>query len=151
MNIPYSGIDDFRAAGYAPLVTNDSYIGGFTRQYGNLSFSRVFEAGHEVPAYQPETAYAIFNRSLEGLDIATGTIDVSSNANYSTTGPSSTFNVTNDVPPMPAPTCYVLDLFNCQDDAYNAVVDGTAVVEDYIVTGLTNGTSFGDYSDDIGY
>lgn len=37
----------FHAAGYANLETNDTYVGGVVRQYGNLSFTRVFEAGHE--------------------------------------------------------------------------------------------------------
>lgn len=38
---------DFKQAGYADIETNASYIGGFVRQVGNLSFSRVFQAGHE--------------------------------------------------------------------------------------------------------
>lgn len=68
----------FRAAGYAKIQANGSYdyVGGLVRQHGNLSYSRVFEAGHEVPAYQPETAYAIFRRALFNRDIATGTVDV---------------------------------------------------------------------------
>lgn len=37
----------FRAAGYASISTNDSYVGGVVRQHGNLSFSRVFDAGHQ--------------------------------------------------------------------------------------------------------
>ena len=39
--------DGFRAAGYANLETHDTYVGGVVRQYGNFSFTRVFEAGHE--------------------------------------------------------------------------------------------------------
>lgn len=37
----------FGTAGYTNIDTNSSYIGGLVRQYGNLSFSRVFQAGHE--------------------------------------------------------------------------------------------------------
>ena len=38
---------DFSKVGYADIETNSSYVGGAVRQYGNLSFSRVFQAGHE--------------------------------------------------------------------------------------------------------
>jgi carboxypeptidase C (cathepsin A) len=38
---------DFKKAGYAEIETNDSHIGGFVRQHGNLSFARVFQSGHE--------------------------------------------------------------------------------------------------------
>jgi carboxypeptidase C (cathepsin A) len=37
----------FAKAGYANIETNSSYVGGLVRQHGNLSFSRVFQAGHE--------------------------------------------------------------------------------------------------------
>ncbi|KAK1017804.1 hypothetical protein LTR33_019427, partial [Friedmanniomyces endolithicus] len=47
----------FPAAGYADIVVNSSYIGGAVRQYGNLSFSRIYASGHFVPYFQPETAY----------------------------------------------------------------------------------------------
>lgn len=43
----WTGADDFRSAGYADIKTNASYNGGVVRQHGNLSFSRVFEAGHD--------------------------------------------------------------------------------------------------------
>lgn len=42
---------EFEKAGYADIVTNASYIGGFVRQYGNLSFSRVFQAGHACKTF----------------------------------------------------------------------------------------------------
>jgi hypothetical protein len=49
--------DRFRRAGYARIQTNASHVGGYVRQYGNLSFSRVFDAGHEggIPAPEPST------------------------------------------------------------------------------------------------
>lgn len=43
----WNGADKFQAAGYANIHTNQSYDGGVVRQHGNLSFSRVFEAGHD--------------------------------------------------------------------------------------------------------
>lgn len=43
----WSGAEDFRGAGYALIHTNDTYDGGVVRQHGALSFSRVFDAGHD--------------------------------------------------------------------------------------------------------
>ncbi len=43
----WSGADSFNAAGYEFVHTNGTYNGGVVRQHGNLSFSRVFEAGHD--------------------------------------------------------------------------------------------------------
>ncbi|KAL2012769.1 hypothetical protein VTN00DRAFT_294 [Thermoascus crustaceus] len=67
----YSDADKFRAAGYAPMTVNGIEYGE-TREYGNFSFTRVYEAGHEVPYYQPIAALQLFNRTLFGWDIATG-------------------------------------------------------------------------------
>lgn len=50
LNIDYTNASQFRSAGYTPLQVNSSYIGGQTRQYGNFSFTRVYESGHEIPA-----------------------------------------------------------------------------------------------------
>ena len=49
MNYTYS--DEFRAADYAPFTVNGTEYGE-VRQYGNFSFLRMYEAGHEVPYYQ---------------------------------------------------------------------------------------------------
>jgi carboxypeptidase C (cathepsin A) len=43
----WPGSEGFNAAGYEYVKTNDSYNGGVVRQHGNLSFTRVFEAGHD--------------------------------------------------------------------------------------------------------
>lgn len=134
--VEYSDADKFRSAGYADLYTNDTFVGGKIRQYGNFSFTRVYQAGHEVPAYQPETSFAIFNRSLSNLDIATGRVSTVENATYATEGPSSTWDVKNEAPPMPESMCYVLALWaTCTDDEVEAIVNGTAVIEDYILVG----------------
>lgn len=45
--IEYENKDNFAAAGYTEILTNSDYVGGFVRQYGGFSFSRVFEAGHQ--------------------------------------------------------------------------------------------------------
>jgi hypothetical protein len=113
------------------------------------------EAGHEVPSYQPETAYEIFMRAMTNKDIATGNVSTTENQTYSSTGTSSTWQIKNDVPDSPAPTCYVRALrSSCTDDQIAAVVNGTALVHNWIVidnntaaldNGTTgNGTSSGD-------
>jgi hypothetical protein len=149
--VAYSNASQFHSSGYEDIHINGSYNGGLVRQYGNFSFSRVFQSGHEVPAYQPETAYEIFRRAMFNLDIASGKISIAQNGSYGTVGPSSTFSIKNKVPESPQPTCYTYALgTTCDEDQYNSVVDGTALVHDYIdnytaglCPGLGNGTSSG--------
>lgn len=44
----WTGAEAFRTAGYEHIRTNASYDGGgVVRQHGNLSFSRIFQAGHD--------------------------------------------------------------------------------------------------------
>ncbi|MCJ1448550.1 MAG: hypothetical protein MMC23_009067 [Stictis urceolatum] len=132
--VNYTYSDSFRSAGYTGIQANDSYIGGQVRQHGNFSFSRIYESGHEVPAYQPETAYRVFTRALFNRDIATGEIDTVANGNYSTKGPESSFGIKNEQPPQPKGMCYVLDpLSTCRDDQIEAVENGTALVHDWVL------------------
>lgn len=132
--VQYSGADEFRSAGYADLYVNDTFIAGKVRQYGNFSFTRVYQAGHEVPAYQPEASFAIFNRSLSNFDIASGQISTAQNTTYRTEGPSSTWDIKNEIPPEPEPTCYVLSLQEtCTEDEIDSIVNGTALIENYIL------------------
>lgn len=106
ININHTSSQGFRDSGYEAIQTNASYVGGQVRQYGNLSFSRVYQAGHEVPSYQPETAYQVFMRTILNKDIATGLVAISNT--YNTTGPSSTWHIKNEVLPVPEPVCYIL-------------------------------------------
>ena len=133
--INYSSTAQFHSAGYAPIQVNDSYVGGMVRQYGNLSFSRVYEAGHEIPFYQPETAYRIFNRALSNMDIATGTKPTYSDGGaYSSMGEADTWSHKNVDPAEPLQFCYVLDPTTyCNADQIEAVLNGTALIQDYIV------------------
>ena len=97
----------FYAAGYADIIVNNSYVGGVVRQSGNLSFSRIYDAGHLIPAYQPETAFIVFTRIIMGSDISLGEpVDLST---YSSNG---TMNATyiNSAPGPLKPTCYVRDI-----------------------------------------
>ena len=50
----WTGAEEFRTAGYEYLRTNSKYQGGVVRQHGNLSFARIFEAGHdsELPTFK---------------------------------------------------------------------------------------------------
>ncbi|TKA76423.1 hypothetical protein B0A55_05196 [Friedmanniomyces simplex] len=97
--INHTDSDHFRHAGYSPIQTNETYIGGQVRQYGNLSFSCVYEAGHAAAAYQPETVYRIFQRALFNKDIATGAMSTL-DGSYTSTGPSDTWAIKNE-PPSP--------------------------------------------------
>lgn len=51
MHINYTHQTEFNKAGYEPFVV-DGVEYGEVRQYGNFSFARIYEAGHEVPYYQ---------------------------------------------------------------------------------------------------
>ncbi|KAJ0374572.1 hypothetical protein COL26b_007191 [Colletotrichum chrysophilum] len=132
LTIPYKRSEDFAKAGYAPLVTPDG-ITGMTRQFGNYSFSRVFQAGHEVPSYQPVTAYEIFMRATFNRDIATGLIPVTDE--LATVGPLDIWHIKNVPPAQPDPACYVLKPDTCAPEVWEMVKNGTALVRDYYVVG----------------
>jgi len=142
--INYTDTDAFHAAGYAPVYVNSSYIGGQVRQYGNLSFTRVYEAGHEVPAYQPETAYKIFTRALFNYDISTGNVSTAATPDYATKGPADVYNITNEPVHLPGSQCYVLDRDQCTAEQWATVEDGTALVKNWIVVDANTSFLFPD-------
>ena len=72
---------------------------GETREYGNFSFTRVYEAGHEVPYYQPLASLALFNRTINMFDIATGELKITED--YATNG---TAKATHTEPFVPLPS-----------------------------------------------
>lgn len=140
--VKYSHSEDFASAGYANITVNSSYVGGLVRQYGNFSFSRVFNAGHEVPAYQAETSYELFRRATFNLDMAGGKQDTAAagagaaggNMTYKTTGLSDTWSVKNVAPESDPPVCYTYNpLSTCTEEQLESVIDGTAVIQNYIV------------------
>lgn len=46
--VDYSAKEQFKNAGYEPIVYGkDHTVGGNVKQFGNFSFSRVYQAGHE--------------------------------------------------------------------------------------------------------
>lgn len=136
LGIPYSGQTVFQGAGYTEMRAgadgrNCGPVAGLTRQHGNLSFTRVFQAGHEVPAYQPEAAYDIFMRAMFDRDIATGRKAVTND--LVTEGPASTWHIKNKVPPRPEPKCYALVPDSCVPSVWETVVDDTAKIKDWFV------------------
>lgn len=157
LSMDYADAAAFRAAGYAPIHTNSNYTGGLVRQHGRVSFSRVFQAGHDTWAYQPETVARIFERAVLGRDVATGRVDVTpptaadhdnssssscstigGGSEYSSKGPSSVRNVMDRVRPpvLEAPLCWwytANDGQTCSAEQMAAVEDGTAVVEEWVV------------------
>ncbi|KAE9380409.1 putative carboxypeptidase S1 [Stipitochalara longipes BDJ] len=127
----------FKESGYANITTNFTYVGGVVRQFGNLSFSRVFDAAHGVPYYQPETAFQIFNRAMKHTDIPTGSAPLSPWGDYSTYGPDSSFSTKNQMPVDPEKICYVYAaLTTCSIAEMEALGAGTAVVKDWVVVGM---------------
>lgn len=131
---------NFARAGYDNIETNPSYIGGIVRQHGNLSFARVFQAGHEVPHYQPETAYQIFNRVMFNTDVATGKI--TTGANYSTSGSVNAFSP-SEIPPRLPVQCYLWDILEtCGKLERQILTEGTGIIKNFILVGynLPNGT-----------
>ncbi|THX08344.1 alpha/beta-hydrolase [Aureobasidium pullulans] len=132
---------DFEKAGYTNFATNASYNGGLTRQYGNLSFTRVFQAGHEVSYYQPETSYEIFNRVIFDRDIPTGqtsTAASDSSSPYATTGNSSAL-VSIGAPikfESDVVSCYLWDIMETCTLTQTALFkNGSAITEDFVLVG----------------
>ena len=107
------------------------------RQHCNLSFARIYQAGHLVPAYVPELSNVLLMRALLNKDIATGMVDLQEHDwNYTSKGPNSTWRVLNDVLPMPQPECYVLWPSSCEDETWERVIKGDAIVKDWVVVGF---------------
>lgn len=104
LNINYTHAEEFAAAGYEKFVVDGEEFGE-VRQYGNctfyrsvttrshdqnnanlciVSFLRIYEAGHEVPFYQPKASLAMFDRVINHMNVADGTKNVT--ADLSTSG-----------------------------------------------------------------
>jgi len=84
--LQYKYSKEFAQQGYAPLVWGGKEYGE-VREYGNFSFTRIYEAGHEVPYYQPQGSFALFDRAINFVDLATGTKKVT--GKLGSNGPSS--------------------------------------------------------------
>ena len=128
LSVNYTGSPGFRSAGYEDIQVSPTHIGGQVRQHGNFSFARVYQAGHLVPAYQPETAFSIFDRLINGKSIATGKdISTSGKNIYSTTGPKlSTIGLKPPAPP--APVCFVRAIDTCTKRKFAMLAEGKGVI-----------------------
>jgi hypothetical protein len=153
--VPWKRMAEFAAAGYAPLIVSSSdggstsassvdgieerraAIKGMTRQVGNFSFTRVFQAGHEVPSYQPQAAYEIFMRATFNRDVPTGLLPVTDALR--TVGLGDTRGVRQAPPELPTPRCYVMTPGTCTAEVWETVKNGTAVVKDFFVVGVEGG------------
>jgi hypothetical protein len=97
-----------------------------------------------VGYYQPETAYQIFTRTILGQDVATGLVSVDDTPDYASEGPDTIFDVKNETPaPIPS-ECYVLGYpltLSCTDEQIEALLEGTAVIENDVVVNPAGGTS----------
>ncbi|KAF1958446.1 alpha/beta-hydrolase [Byssothecium circinans] len=124
----------FRAAEYTDIVTNGTYVGGLVRQHSNLSFSRVYQAGHEVPFYQPETAYRIFNRVMFGRDVATGEQEVC--GEYATKGLRDAWVRGELHEEREVAKCYVWDVFEtCTVEEVRVLKGGVFETRDFVLVG----------------
>lgn len=128
--VPYSQAARFADAGYAPLLTPEG-IKGMTRQFGNLSFTRVFQAGHEVPSYQPAAAHEIFRRATFGLDIPTGLF--TTDDQFATIGPKDIWHIKSVPHAPPKPKCYILKPTTCVPEVWGKVLAGAVTVKDWFV------------------
>lgn len=62
----------YEKAGFINITTSDGQVHGQVRQSGLYSFVRIYEAGHEVPFYQPLASLEMFERAISRKDLATG-------------------------------------------------------------------------------
>ena len=68
-NVTFGGQSAFRAAALEPYNVN-GVAGGMFKTQDNLSFLRVYAAGHEVPYYQPALALQAFRQTMSQQALA---------------------------------------------------------------------------------
>jgi carboxypeptidase D len=73
---------------------------------------------------------------MRSRDLATGEISLAGHegADYQSRGPQSSFHIKNFLPKPAAPVCYTLSMTTtCTDNQQAALLNGTAIVEDFVV------------------
>jgi carboxypeptidase D len=84
-------VDEIKPPGYADagfvnISSSDNLVHGQVKQSDNVAFVRIYESGHEVPFYQPLAALEMFERVINGQDVATGKKRVEKGGGYKTVG-----------------------------------------------------------------
>ncbi|CAG9939737.1 unnamed protein product [Clonostachys rosea f. rosea IK726] len=125
------------AASYANFSIEGGGVSGITRQLGNYSFTRVFQAGHMVPSYTPEAAYEIFMRATTSR--RGGTVPV--HDDLTNEGEAVDRWVGNEEPDAVEPRCYVLAPGTCTPEVWKKVKEGKVLVKDFFVVEI--------YDDDV--
>ncbi|EER29141.1 Serine carboxypeptidase family protein [Coccidioides posadasii C735 delta SOWgp] len=126
-----SYIANFNSAGYAPLIVNTSYTGGVVRQFANLSFARIYDAGHIIPYYQPEAVFKLFTRIIEGKNPSTGE-SIPNISAFQTKGDANSTK-TNSLPAQARPTCY---LRKAQDTCSPDQIEKMKAGKGYVINGI---------------
>ncbi|OAA70447.1 Peptidase S10, serine carboxypeptidase [Cordyceps fumosorosea ARSEF 2679] len=142
LGLEWAGAEGFRGAGYEYVKTSGCASQGVVRQHGGLSFVRIFDAGHNAQGYQPEIVSRLVSRAIAGKDLATGKHATTVHgANYTTHGPSSSFGIKNKLPDPPAFECSLWNVASsCTQEQYDALMAGTAEVENYMVVKPAGGS-----------
>lgn len=119
------------------ITSKSGRSAGYSRQSGGLSFTRVLDAGHLIPFYQPEVTHDIFMRASQRLDVATGTTpNTGDGKNHVTFGPASVWDIKTPVRPQAPEWCnpnYARLWYVCTGNQIRALEDGTAVVRNGVV------------------
>jgi len=68
-NLRFSGHDEFKAKKLAKFTVNGKHKGDY-KTVRNLSYLRVFNAGHTVMAYQPDLALQVFKQTMQRRPIS---------------------------------------------------------------------------------
>ncbi|KAJ3579125.1 hypothetical protein NPX13_g1434 [Xylaria arbuscula] len=129
--IPFSHSQHFSSAGIDDISMPGYPVGAQVRQAGNLSFIRVYSAGHNVGLQQPQLAQTIFQRAIAGFDIASGTVPASG---YSTKHVYKQWEHSGEsLPFSPEGACYTWNLGLCSDRLRMLYLEGKTLVQDYFV------------------
>lgn len=76
------------------------------------------------------------------MDIATGNISTAENPTYGTKGPKDVYDIKNEPVTDPGSQCYVLDKGQCTNAQWETVMDGTALIMDWIVVDANTSSLF---------